>query len=99
MKRTILCALALALGACGCAGPGRHVSQYDLGMYMKSQGKPDEALKAFQASLSLAPDDPTPREALAQAYFDRGWRAQAVQEWERALSDSSEDPAFYAPLV
>jgi tetratricopeptide (TPR) repeat protein len=89
-------ALALAaLGALGCAGHHRKTSQYDLALYLKSQGKPDEAEAAMQASVKLDPSDPTPQEALAQMYYDKGWRAQALQEWEQAFADSSDDPAFY----
>lgn len=83
----------LVLG--GCAGASRKVSQYDLALYLQQQGKGDEALEALQRSLALDPTDPTPREALAAAYYARGWRTQAVEEWEKAYAASSDDPSFY----
>jgi tetratricopeptide (TPR) repeat protein len=90
-------ALAVAaLALSGCAGHQRKTSQYDLALYLQSQGKSDEALQAMQNSVALDPDDPTPREALAQMLFDRGWRAKALQEWEQALATSSDDPSFFA---
>ena len=99
MRHRALWTLALAAGVtaalAGCAGKSRKVSQYDLALYLQQQGKGDDALQALQRSLALDPDDPTPREALAAGYFDRGWRTQAVQEWEKAYAASSEDPSFY----
>jgi tetratricopeptide (TPR) repeat protein len=86
--------LALLLGAC--SGGQRRVSQYDLGVYLLGQGKSEEAIEAFKRSLAIDPADPTPRQALAEQYFAKGWRAQAMQEWERTLELSSGDPAFYA---
>lgn len=94
MRRWVAMGLALGMLA-GCAGGGRKVSQYDLALYLQQQGKGDDALQALQRSLALDPDDPTPREALASAYFARGWRTQAVTEWEKTLEKSSEDPSFY----
>ena len=96
MRRSRILTAALAvLVLAGCAGGQRKHSQYDTGIYLKQQGKADEAVEAMQRSLAQDPDDPTPREALAQLYFEKGWRAQAIQEWEKALSNSSEDPAWY----
>ena len=87
--------LALALAVTGCAGKARKLSQYDLALYLQQQGKGDDALQALQRSLAFDPEDPTPREALAAGYYERGWRTQAVQEWEKAWEKSSEDPSFY----
>lgn len=88
--------LALGLLLAGCGGGQRKVSQYDLGLYMLKQGKAEEAIAAFQRSISADPADPTPRQALAEQYYAKGWRAQAIQEWEKAWELSSTDPAFYA---
>ena len=93
-KRVVAAGL-LALLLVGCAGPQRRGSQYDLGLYLKQQGKADEAMEAFKGSIALDPEDPTPREALAALYFERGWKAQAMQEWENAYAKSSDDPAWY----
>jgi Flp pilus assembly protein TadD len=99
MRASAWSCTALAVGSVlalvGCAGHQRKVSQYDMALYLQSQGKSDEALQAMQNSVNLDPDDPTPREALAQMLYDRGWKAKALQEWEQALSSSSEDPSFY----
>ncbi|HXB98433.1 MAG TPA: tetratricopeptide repeat protein [bacterium] len=92
---TMLC-LALALGLAACAGSQRKVSQYDLALYLQGQGKPDEAMQALQRSLAIDPDDPTPREALAQAYDKKGWRTQAVEAWEQTVQRSSDDPNYYS---
>ncbi len=88
--------LALAAALMGCGGGQRKVSQYDLGLYMLKQGKPEAAIEAFKRSLEIDPADPTPRQALAEQYYAKGWRAQAIQEWEKAWELSSKDPAFYA---
>jgi Flp pilus assembly protein TadD len=85
-----------ALLAAACASGGKTKgSKYDLGVYLQKQGKNEEAIQAFQQSLQLDPADPTPREALAAAYFAKGWRTQAVQEWEGVLERSSTEPSFY----
>ena len=88
-------ALVLALVLAGCAGHHRKTSQYDLALYLQQQGRSDEALAAMQNSVNLDPDDPTPREALARMLYDRGWKARATQEWEKALASSSDDPSFF----
>ncbi len=93
-----------ALGACfalgllaGCASGGKGKgSKYDLGQYLEKQGKSEEAITAYQQSLQLDAEDPTPREALAAAYFAKGWRTQAQQEWEGVLEKSSTDPSFFS---
>lgn len=90
------CVILAAAWLAGCGGGQRKVSQYDLGLYLLQQGKPEEAIAAFQRSLALDPADPTPRQALAAQFYAKGWRAQALQEWERTLELSSTDPAFYA---
>jgi superkiller protein 3 len=99
MKRATMMAAALAglagLALAGCAGAKGKTSQYDLGVYLKQQGKADDAVEAFKRSVAIDPADPTPHEALAQMYFERGWRAQAVQAWEKVMETSSEDPAWY----
>ena len=89
--------LALMLGlASGCASAGKGKgSKYDLGQYLQKQGKSEEAIAAYQQSLQIDAEDPTPRQALAAAYFAKGWRTQAVQEWETVLEKSSTDPSFF----
>ena len=93
MKRWIL--IAPMFCWVGCAGGGTKGSQYDLGLYHKNHNENEKATDAFQRSVLIDASDPTPREALAQAYFERGWRAKAIQEWELVLENSSTDPAFY----
>jgi tetratricopeptide (TPR) repeat protein len=95
-KSNALTILVLGLMLSACGGAQRKVSQYDLGQLMLKNGKAEEAIKAFQRSLALDPEDPTPRHALAEQYYAKGWRAQAMQEWEKAWELSSTDPAFYA---
>ena len=80
----------------GCGGAQRKVSQYDLGLLMQKEGKDEAAVQAFQRSMALDPADPVPHEALAEQYYAKGWRAQAIQEWEKAWEISSTDPAYYA---
>jgi superkiller protein 3 len=85
-----------ALLAAGCASGGKsRGSKYDLGVYLQQQGKSEEAIQSFQQSLQMDPEDPAPRQALAAAYFAKGWRTQAVQEWESVLEKSSTDPSFF----
>jgi len=95
LRALVALALLAPLAGLGCAGHHRKTSQYDLGIYLKSQGKADEAEAAMRTSVAADPSDPTPREALAQMLYEKGWRSQAQQEWEKALASSSEDPAFY----
>ena len=88
--------VGLGLTACASGGGGKlRGSKYDLGQYLAKQGKSEEAITAYQQSLQLDAEDPTPRQALAAAYFAKGWRTQAVQEWETVLEKSSTDPTFY----
>jgi tetratricopeptide (TPR) repeat protein len=90
--------LALTLGVgllAGCAAGGKKGSHYDKGVYLQGQGKTEDAIAAFQRSLQVDASDPAPRQALAAAYLAKGWRAQAMQEWETVLETSSTDPAFY----
>lgn len=94
-RSRVVAALSLSLLLGACAGGGRSVSQYDLGLYLLKLGKPDKAVEAFQRSIQADPADPTPHEALAGQYYAKGWRAQAVQEWEKAWELSSTDPSFY----
>lgn len=95
-QRAVGLAVGLALLA-GCASGGKGKgSKYDLGQYLEKQGKSEEAIAAYQQSLQLDAEDPTPREALAAAYFAKGWRTQAQQEWETVLEKSSTDPSFFA---
>lgn len=95
-QRSMVGGLVAALLLTGCSGAQSKVSQYDLGLYWLKQGKSEQAVDAFKKSLALDPADPTPREALAAQYYAKGWRAQAIQEWEKAFELSSSDPAFYA---
>ncbi|HTB34483.1 MAG TPA: tetratricopeptide repeat protein [bacterium] len=92
---TTLLSLGLVVWVAGCAGARAKGSKYDEGVYLQTQGKTEDAITAFQASLQIDPEDPTPRQALAAAYFAKGWRTQAVQEWETVLEKSSTDPSFY----
>jgi superkiller protein 3 len=99
MKLSMRGCLGLALAALlagGCASGGKAKgSKYDLGVFLQKQGKTEDAIQAFQQSLQADPEDPTPRQALAAAYFAKGWRTQAVQEWEAVLAKSSTDPSFF----
>src|SRR3954471_11960403 len=80
--RTLACSALVFVALAGCAGGAkRRGSKYDLGLYLQKQGKSEEAISAYQQSLQADADDPTPRQALAAAYFAKGWRAQALQEW------------------
>lgn len=94
MKKWLGC---LLLGAClvGCAHGPKKYSHYDMGMYLKSQNKIDEAIAELQQSEAIDPDDPTVHNALAEIFYPKGQRDQAIAEWEKAIATGSTDPAFY----
>ncbi len=97
VRRWIQASLALALGLAlgACAGSARKVSHFDTAVYLLKQGKSDDAIKEFQASLTIDPDDPHVHNAMAEALYARGFREQAIESWEKALGTGSIDPAFY----
>jgi tetratricopeptide (TPR) repeat protein len=66
-----------------------------MGLVLKGQDKVEEAIAEFKQSLELDPADPTVHNALAELYYAKGLRDQAVSEWEKAIQNGSTDPAFY----
>jgi tetratricopeptide (TPR) repeat protein len=97
MTRSAIWGVMLLLGAmaAGCAHGPRKYSHYDMAMNLKAESKVDDAIVELQASIQADPDDPTVHNALAEIYYAKGMRDQAVAEWEKALATGSTDPAFY----
>lgn len=88
--------VVLALGLAGCAANSDY-SHYDMAMNHKSQGKVDDAIEELQQSLVRDPEDPTVHDALAEAYYSKKYREQAIAEWEQALKYSSAEPKDFGP--
>ena len=93
-KGIVLAALMAAVTGCG---PSREYSHYDMALYHLKQKKVDQALDEFKMSLAADPADPTVHEALADVYYNKGFKEQGIKHWETAMELSFEDPEKYAP--
>jgi Flp pilus assembly protein TadD len=88
--------LALGMLFLGSAVPAlAHYSHYDQGCYLLGQGKVDDAVLELRQSLAIDPKDPAVHQALGQALERQGDKAQAMQEWQKALDLSSTDAQAY----
>ena len=97
MKRMLLAmvaGLAVAMSV-GCAKIPKKYSHYDMGQLLKSQNRIDEAIAEYTQSIVIDGDDPTVHNTLAETYYAKGMRDQAISEWEKAIASGSTDPAFY----
>lgn len=91
-----LAALTLLLTLSAAQAPAkRKVSHYDNAMYLKDQGKAEEALAELELSLKIDDEDPTVIAAKADLLYAKGFREQAVDAWEKAYRLSSDDPKFF----
>jgi len=98
--RAVAAALSLAVGL-GCAGGGaakkkeeaaqRARSHYDLGVDHLQNGRVGPAIREFQASAAIQPDDAWTQTALAEAYRRKGLMKEAETHLLRALQL---DPGF-----
>src|SRR5271166_3562978 len=69
-----------------------------LGALYHQQKRFPEAEKQFQAAIGVAPQDTSPRAALAGLYFSQGQVAQAEQVLTVAKNQLSSIPAAYTML-
>ena len=95
-KLLILAGLAPWLLTTACA-PSRSYSHYDMGRMLLAENKVDGAIEEFKKSLAVDPVDPTVHEALASLYFDKGYKDLAIDQWNKALEYSSENPGDFQP--
>jgi tetratricopeptide (TPR) repeat protein len=71
-------------------------SHYDQGRYLLGQGKVDDAIQELRQSAAIDPKDPAVHQVLGQALERQGDKAQAIQEWQKAMDLSSEDAQSYS---
>jgi len=69
------------------------------GMYLQRQGKPNEALVAYQKAANLEKDDPGWQMALGNAFEQAGDLVSAYSSYSHAVELAPEDPATWQALA
>jgi tetratricopeptide (TPR) repeat protein len=69
------------------------------GMYLQRQGKPNEALVAYQKAANLETDNPSWQMALGNAFEQAGDLVRAYSSYSHAVELAPEDPATWRALA
>lgn len=67
-------------------GPDRAAARYLVGSYLYGQGLYVDSIREFEALMRLAPDSPSPHEALGNVYRAMGLNDRAADEYRQALA-------------